>query len=180
MEILQNIFYFLIGSGLFTWLIRSIFKLYFDKDIEKYKSKLAKELDVHKALHSERMHVIKCVYKDIEQTYKSLERLINPAHLVGEPTEIILHQEFADNYRNFSSFFSENRIFFNEELASEIDNLRKELYSIWTKWELAKTKRDLGESNVKEWGQAWDDLQKKVPELKQKLEKMFRGLLGVN
>ena len=44
---------------------------------------------------------------------------------------------------------------------------------------MVNTLREDGAKSTKEWGRAWDKLQKNVPEIKKKLQKRFRDLMGV-
>lgn len=40
MDLLNNIGIFAISSGFFIWLVKKLFEIFIDKDIEKYKNKL--------------------------------------------------------------------------------------------------------------------------------------------
>lgn len=180
MELLKDIVNFLIISGVLAWLIRSIVKLYLDKDIEQFKASLLKELDVHKALHTERMIVIKEIYKKIYTTYDALALLIKPLQLAGEPPENEREKIFGENYNSFREYFGQNRIFFEEQLATQIDALSEKFYSIALDWKYSKGASSGTDRDVKKWGEAWKELKTEVPIIKNELEIKFRKIIGVN
>jgi len=183
MEIAKSIINFFIASGVLAWLIRSIVKLYLDKDIEKYKSELERNVNVHKSLHTERMIVIKEIYKKIDNTFHTAERLIQPNQLISTGAAGIIQSEFEDNLNNLSNYFSGNKIFFNTEHAADIEAFINDLRDVLNSWPL---KSDLAEGIVTsagyitESGKNWTQLQESTRKLKEKLERMFRLLIGVN
>lgn len=178
-NIVERVFYFLIASGLLTWLIRNIFKLYFNKDIEKYKNELNKHFETYKTLHSERVNVIKNIYKKIERTHRILESLIKPLQSAAELSQEEKQKIFAQNFNDLSEYYGENRIFFQEEIAQEIDSIIKQYHEVWRHWGFVNALREDEKKSTKEWGRAWDKLKENVPDTKKKLERSFRELMGV-
>lgn len=180
MEMTKQIIQFFIASGILALLIKSIVKIFLDKDFEKFKAKLERELNMHKLLHTERVAVIKNIYKKIHNTFESLRSLIRPLQMADELSMDEKTKIFVDNYNGLNDYFGENKIFFDEKLSIDIDNYQKEIFDVWNKWKTHMELRKDGLSRVKEWGQAWDKLVKEVPVLKEKLEMLFRKLIGVN
>ena len=79
-NLLNNIGIFAVSSGFFIWLVKKIFEVFIDKDIEKYKDKLNQELQKFKnelkiveiekqvaytRLHNDRAELIKQLYQKV-------------------------------------------------------------------------------------------------------------------
>lgn len=130
-------------------------------------------------MHAERANVIKEVYKRIVKTQRAFESLIRPLQLVGEPTQEEKTKQLADQFNDLSNYYAENRLFFGEELAQEIDGLLKKFMDIWHQWNYAKDLREGRTPDVKEWGRAWDQVKGEVPLIKESIEKGFRDIIGI-
>ena len=83
-EVVRGIFYFLIASGLITWLIRQIFLNYFNKDIEKFKSEIKQEQIRFSRLHEKRAEVIEELYITLADFDTKINSLISPVQWAGE------------------------------------------------------------------------------------------------
>ncbi|MDY0015496.1 MAG: hypothetical protein RBS13_04730 [Bacteroidales bacterium] len=179
MELLNDVIKFFIASGIIAFLIRSIITIILKRDIEKYKLDLNKQLELYKTLTTERTIVIKEVYKKIDRTFRSLESLIRPLQLEGELVEPEKRKIFVKEYNSFVSYFKENKIFFTETSSFDIELFIKDVDEVWRSWNLYLDLKKNGESSVNEWGRSWDKLQKETSLLKEKLEQIFRQLIGV-
>lgn len=171
-------------TGFFVWFLREYSKQLFVKDLEKFKVELQKEAIQFKIryekLHTERAEVIKEVYKKIVKTYRAFHSYICPLQLAGEPTEEEKKKIAADEINSLVNFYEENRIFFNEQIAKEIDNLLVKFREAWNKFHLAKDLKKEGQSHIKEWGEAWDKVDKDISKVKSLIENKFRDIIGIN
>jgi len=185
LEMLQN--FGIIGLAIvaITWLAREIFNRMLSRDLEKFKADLEKQAVEfrirYERLHSERVGVIKEVYKKIVSTYRSFHSLMNPLQLVGEPTQEEKGREAAKNANELINYYEENRIFFEEKLAEDVDSLLSGFRDAWNKFNYSIEARKVGEHKeaLKEWNLAWNQIQKKVPDVKKQLENKFRNILGI-
>lgn len=166
-----------------TRIMKKFIEQYFSEGIEKYKAELEKENLVHKTkfetLHIERANVIKDVYKKIVDVQITFESLINPLQLAGEPSKEEKTKTAAAAFNAFGKLFDENRLFFTETTAAKIQELRKEFFEIWNKWQLVNELRDSGTKHIKEWGEAWERTRNKIPTIKNEIEEKFRDIIGV-
>jgi hypothetical protein len=173
-----------IFSTALVLIIRKLIEQFFSKDLEKFKSELEKELIKHRTkfeiLHAERANVIKEVYRKIVKTQRAFESLIKPMQLAGEPTEKEKTKILAYEFNGLASYYTENRLFFNEALAQEIDKLLQKFIEIWNQWGYMKDLQQIGQPNVKEWSKAWDRVKDEIPPIQKAIEDKFRDIIGIN
>lgn len=173
-----------IFSGALVLIVRKLIEQFFSKDLEKFKADLEKEIIKHKTkfetLHTERANVIKEVYKRIVKTQRAFESLIKPLQLAGEPSEEEKTKLLTEEFNALANYYTENRLFFNEELAQEVDKLLKKFLDIWHQWGYARNLRQMNEPNVKEWGKAWDQVKDEIPPIKRTIENKFRDIIGID
>lgn len=184
-NLLKNLGIFSILVAGVSWVIKKYFEKLFDKDLEKFKADLEKqsiEFRIrYEKLHSERIEVIKEVYKKIVKTYKSFSSLINPLQSVGEPTESEKGKDAAKNANDLSEYYEENRIFFEEKLAEEIDLLLSEFRKIWGEFQASRMSKEFKDHKtmLDQWSNAWKQIQEQIPSVKKQLENKFRNILGI-
>lgn len=184
-NMLQNLGIFTLLIAGMAWVSRELFKGMMSRDIEKFKSDLEKEAIKfrirYERLHDERVGVIKEVYKKIVQAHESLRSLINPWQGAGEPTEDEKSDKASKCNMELITYYQENRIFFEEQLAEEIDSLLTELREAWSKFQLSRaSKEDSDHKEARqEWSKAWTQIDEQVPIVKKKLESSFRANLGI-
>lgn len=183
MEILETLGITAIFSVALVFIIRKLIEQFFTRDLEKFKSELEKEVIRHKTqfetLHTERAVVIKETYKRIVKTQRAFESLINPLQLGGELTEEEKTKQLVEKSNDLFDYYAENRLFFGEELAQEIDTLLKKFMGIWRQWNYAKDFKEGRTPDVEEWGKAWDQVKGEIPPIKESIEKKFRGIIGI-
>ena len=185
LEILQNLGIFSIGVTGLVWLIRKIFVHFFDKDLEKFKSDLEKEAIEYKIryerLHSERVEVIKEVYKKISNTYNSFRSLMNPWQGVEEPTQEEKGRRATENANELIYYYEQNRIFFSEELAEDVDVLLSVFKSTWNKFNDSRISNSIRDekTSTKQWHEAWKQIEEETPKVKKQLENKFRNVLEI-
>jgi len=170
-------------AGVFV--LKRVLELIINRDLEKFKSELERESTSHKIryerLHGERMEVIKNTYQKLAKTQRAFKRLISPlSDINDEVHELEKKRDAAEAAWQLTDYFEDNRIFFNESLAADFDNLLKEFNDIWVDFELVKDYKDNDRSqSLKVWTETWKRLNKEVPLLKTELEAKFRGVIGV-
>lgn len=183
MDILETLGITAIFSAALVFVIRKLIEQFFTKDLEKFKAELEKEVIRHKTqfetLHTERAVVIKEVYKRTVKTQRAFESLINPLQLAGELTEEEKTKQLVETFNDLSNYFAENRLFFGEQLAQEIDGLIKKFMDIWRQWNYARDLKEGKTPDVREWGKAWDQVKGEIPPIRESIEKKFRDIIGI-
>ncbi|MCK5123352.1 MAG: hypothetical protein KAQ87_04380 [Candidatus Pacebacteria bacterium] len=191
LAIIVFVFYFLdkdlskvLGiAGFFVWFLQKYTEQLFAKDLVEFKFGLQKEAMQFKIryekLHSERAEIIKEVYKKIIGTYKSFHSLMCPLQLAGEPTEEEEIKLAVKEINELVDYYEENRIFFEEELAKEIDKLLRKFRESWNQFNYSKDLKDGNGRDAKEWNKAWKQISEDVPVVKQLIEKRFRSIIGI-
>lgn len=134
MNLLNNIGVFAVSSGLFIWLVKKLFEIFIDKDIEKYNNKLSQELEKFKnelkiveiekqvaytRLHNDRAELIKQLYQkivrlriDLNEFARTLDNKLDIREDDVEKNMNILFNEVD----SLSLFYLENKIYFNEKI----------------------------------------------------------------
>ncbi|MFH1585855.1 MAG: hypothetical protein ABIB79_03745 [archaeon] len=182
-EILRDLLYFLIGSGLIVWLVKSIVGQILNKDIEKYKWKLNKETLRFSKLYNERAIVIRDLYYklfDFEQAMNSFVSIITWA---GEKPKEEKRKIAAETGNEFRDFYRKNRIYFSEkivEILEKMDKIFMTSFINFTTLELDNpdSRAIKPSERVEEWNKVWRRITTEIPELRSELEKEFRGILG--
>lgn len=85
----------------------------------------------------------------------------------------------AEEFNGLSDYYSENRLFFAEELAQEIDGLLKKFMEIWRQWGYANDLRNSNEPNTEEWVKAWGKVKDEIPPIQKSIETKFRNIIGI-
>lgn len=166
-----------------VWLIRKITEQILARDLVQFKSDLEKEAIEFKIryeeIQGERVRVIKEVYRKIVRSYKTFDSMI----LEGPQPKIKSKlKKAAKNAANdLVNYYDENRIFFEEELAGDIDSLLSNFRSIWAKSETSRISGILRDSKaaIDHWKSAFNQIQEKTPDLKKQLENKFRKIIGI-
>ena len=187
-------------AGVFV--LRRVLELLINRDLERFKSELGKESASHKIryerLHSERMEVIKNTYQKLSRTNKSvqsvmgsfwldpsdnakLERMMNS---IEEDTNNKLGikkiMKVAENVFDLKDYFEDNRIFFDEDIAIEMDSLIEDLSELWDEHQLVEdVKYDNPKVSLQVWRENWECLEIKILKTKSRLEVKFRAIIGI-
>ncbi|WP_179957890.1 MULTISPECIES: hypothetical protein [Bacillus cereus group] len=173
-----------------------------NKQLEDHKTALTRQIDEHKSelqklenkhqiifnkLHENRAETIKVLYSKFVDLENKMINLTKLFQAVGEKSMKEKADEASISYWDFLSFYSVNRIYFNEDVCGLIDKIEKEIRGILVStgvYELHLIESGPG-SNVSPeqteiWLENWRRIEKDVPKLKRNLEGEFRKLLGVN
>lgn len=187
MEILELFKTLGITSAIVTgtvWLARELFGQVLSKDLEKFKSSLEKEAIQFKIryekLHTERAEVIKELYRRLATAYGDLRTLMCPGQFAGEPPLEEKGKTAAKATNNLIAYYEENKIFFEESLATEIDNLLEIFKNSWYKFHTSQELRELREpGSAKRWHDAWKEISEEGLKVKRLIEDKFRNILGI-
>ena len=182
-DLLQTLGIATIFSGALVLIVRKLIEQFFSKDLEKFKIELEKEAIKYKKqfdiLHTERAVVIKEVYKLIVRTQRAFASLMCPLQLAGEPSQEEKTKILIDKYNELATFFLENRLFFDETLALEIDRLLSKFLDIWNRWNYAKEYNSKKIPKIEEWGKIWDEVKDEIPKIEKSIEQKFREIIGI-
>jgi len=164
-----------------AWIIRSLTSRAFTKDLEKYKADLQIAASEHSVryehIYNKRAEIIAELYSLIVDTEMTFNRYISPWQ-IGESDPIAQRQAAGDAGNPMQDFYLHKRIFFEESLATEIDKLMDISRESWHKFHASH--RSNNNPNNKLWDEAWNNLQGPIKTSKQRLEKEFRSILGIN
>ncbi len=183
-QLVQNLLYFLIASGVIAFIIRSLFKQLLNKDIEKFKNRLFLEKIKFSKLHEERAKVIKELYEKLVDFENSMISLTKPIQWIEELKEKEKLKISSKKGNEFENYCKKNKIYFDGELCEILDEISKEMKKSWTDFYVYPGEREtLSKEEIsKKWEiriSAWRRIHLKVQPLKDKLEEEFRKMLGV-
>jgi len=174
-------------SGLLTFSLQESFKYFLDRDIELYKLTLDKERIRYEELHTRKAKILEEFYNLIIEVKFSLDRLSNP----GDDTNKKKYFEEAGKILyNFRKKFEKRKLYFNEELEKEIENLSAAFYefyllssyyenihSIWD--EKNQESRQLTAKEIEDGKEKNSKIIKeKVPSILKNINKEFKNILG--
>lgn len=197
LELLKDLGIFGIIVGVLGWVTKELGKyllnknikfhqLSLDQQLEKYKS----ELDIinEKAfkLHDKRLEKIHNLYELLTDFYINVDNLTHMKNVTGLSDEEINEQkinEVKKTYESgyqFSMFYEKNKLYFDLEtceLIQEILRILKECqYDLTIQYQWMNISIDM---QMDFFSKAKDKIQNKIPELKEKLERKFRSIMGV-
>lgn len=178
--------------GFFFWFLREYTKQLFAKDLEKFKAELQNESIkfkiTYEEMHTERAKAIKEVYKKIVRVYNASRACIIPedmSELEEERKENLRRKhKIADNlFNKLRDYYDENRIFFEEEMANNLDSLIKEFKKAASHYVTSKIteklERKITKESHEEWQKAFNLIEKEIPLIRKMIEDKFRKIIGI-
>jgi hypothetical protein len=168
--------------GAVAWLLRKFFERGFQRDLEMYKSELARANHEHQTkfslIHQKRADVIADLYGRLAKAKGLLGDLVGLFQPGGQslPDK---KKKVADAYNEASSFFFQHRLFIPESTAVKVeqvlDAMREAFYSFDT--------AQMGHDEYKPdqtglWVEAHKAVRDKLPPLLGELEEQFREAIG--
>lgn len=175
--------YWIIAIGAIGFLVRSITKLILDKNLETHKVLLQKTTIDHQILFSkllvDRGEVLKNLYSKISTMERAMKDLVGytTKEKADEAIKIIL---------DLKHYFEDNKIFFDEKLASEIKKLVTTAHNAYfdANWNSEYQIVDIPNENIQNETMekrldGFKKVNKVLPDLKKNIENEFRTLLGV-
>jgi tagatose-1,6-bisphosphate aldolase len=137
-------------------------------------------------LHDKRIERIEEIYSLLTDFHSEMQNLISWKVVTGMSKEDIEKQEFdriqkaGDTGNKFLNYYAKNKLYFNQETCSLIDEiidlLRTSHLDLSHKYVFGRMPAQLEFENVRNASQSIRD---KVPEVKEKLEANFRQIIGV-
>lgn len=183
-DLITNLIYFIIGTGIMGWLIRSVIKLWLDKDIEKYKWKLNKEYVRFSKLYSERAKIIRDLYYKLFDFEQAVSSFVSPVQWAGEKPMKEKLKIVDETGKEFRDYYKKNKIYLSEivwGILEKIDKIFIKSLIEFTTFEIhdqdSKVLKPL--EKMKKWTEIWDKIRLDIPTLRSQLEKEFRQILGV-
>ena len=169
-----------------AWFARAVFRQILSRDLEKFKSGLEMEAMTHKIryerLHGERVEVIKEVYQKIVQADSSLRFLVKIFHPIYEPPLEKKEESAVRHCNDLTGYYERNRIFFEESLAKDIDDILDSFHRAWTSYQAYKEAgggRD-PDGALEASREITEQMGKTAPKVRKQLETKFRNILGID
>lgn len=168
--------------GVIGWVVQSIVRQTLSRDIERFRSDLEKEAILHKvryeSLHLKQAEIMEKLYLHISRTETAFTRFMAPYQPAGA-SEGELGETAAKEANEMQDYYYERRLYFDEGLATELDELMNEFKGTWSNFRLSRSLRASDSDDAREWNDAWEKISKLIPTKKSKIEERFRQLLGV-
>jgi len=192
----QEVVEFLGGATVFgavmAYLGKTAVDAYVSGRVESYKSELQRVAAEHsirfQRLHAERAEVIKDFYARFVHLDENLYSTLREFQQVGEPPLEDKAKLLANEFNEIRSYFLPRRIFLEESLCELIDTAlekTKGIYFDLTTYELDPRHTDyavnpeLRKERTSLWEQARGVYKNEFKEIKLRLEKEFRAILGL-
>src|SRR6056297_112185 len=132
-----------------------------------------------KKLHNKRLNVVREIYRKITKTEDVFRTFLSSIDPARETNIEEARGEIAVVANDLCEYFRKNRIYFEEDLAKQIDSLIKGLKKIWHDFSY-DVYSSLGEKKISRWNQIWkEQLDYEIPLLKLKSECRFRNIIGI-
>ena len=175
-------------AGLIGWFIKSLFGLYLQKDMEKFKATLLEDRIRFSKLHEKRAEIIAELYSKIVEIeiyleeYKSL-----PEKEIKKQNEELI--KIIESLKKLYAFQLKNKIYFNKYQCSLLIKVIDHLHRLEKEHLLDyidKNMPNIKESSKKEAKKirelvkkGLDKIEKEIIDVQANLEKEFRNILGV-
>jgi hypothetical protein len=181
--------------GVGAYVLRGVFGQVLSRDLEKFKADLSAQHDIeierlrtdpritaseHETqftrLHETRMRTIAELYARLVRAHQAFDSYLSMAKFHGEPDDAIKGEEARKHAREFIEYFSEERIYFEEELCRDIDEAIEQLRKAYV-WKTS-TPQQL-DGSITQWSKAALHFSEHFPPIRPKIERQFRELIGV-
>ena len=183
-ELLKNLIYFMIASGLITWLIQSLVKKWIDKDIELYKWKLSKESIRFSQLYGERAKILRDLYHKLFDFEEAMKSYTSPMQWAGDKPMKDKHAIAYEKGNDFRDFYRKNRIYLTPKVLEILDKMDKIFIHSWIDFTTDRvydntSRESMPGERMERWVKVWNKMCDDIPALRKELEKEFRETLGV-
>lgn len=138
-------------------------------------------------LHEKRMEVLENVYKYLNEAQQHLQSYVTPLKQVPvdsafEQFDDSLNENFRNAHNKFISYYSDNKIYLDEEIETLIDEYLTETTEVYNDYFENHFLRKLGDNfnqeSFKKAAFAYKKIPDKVIPIKRKIELKFKKLLG--
>ncbi|WP_445452934.1 hypothetical protein [Flavobacterium sp. 25HG05S-40] len=205
---MEKFIYFFTGITAFTtvaiWLGKLIITKTFDLGLEKYKSSLQKDIEIHKSelakqslehevkfskLHNDRAEKIIVLYKKVVELEKALIHSTNIAQGAEFKRDTQREKECINTIETLIAQLEFDKIFFTKETVSKVEDIIREAWQIVVQMTLVRSKanRETYFSRETEnyvnygelWNKTFERTQVEFKKLKETLADDFRELIGI-
>ncbi len=186
----EELFKFVGGSAVLLaavgWLIRSIILHSLNKDIEIHKETIRAEIARSSRLHEERAIVIRDIYAYLVDLIEKTHSFVHPAEMIGEPSKEEKQELVLKALLKFKDHFEKNKIYLSPDLCKRIQEFADSFVNPAAKFATFKrmSKTDATGQIAKEfhdsWFEAFDKMEKDVPQARAALEDEFREIMGIH
>jgi hypothetical protein len=185
------VIYVLGQLGIFSiiaFLIKGLIQKSLDKDLERFKSRLQTSVTEHQIryakLHDDRAEVIRSTFTKIVVMHRSMKSYMNAFQSGRDDKEVRQNLEkkgvkAADDINEFIDYYSENEIFFSEEICKNMNRLIEIVREAWWTYDLQIVNAPRGQSSIKHWDKIEKTLTEDIPTIKKQLIEQMRQILGV-
>lgn len=159
-------------------------------EISKFQTELnffkTKENFKFTKLHEKRLEVLEKTYKLLNNTLNALNFYVTPLKQIApgttfEENEDKLLENFADAQNDFVIYYSDNKIYFGEEIEELIDSYISETIDVFNdynqKYFMKKLGNKFDEESYRKASHAYKKIPEKIIPIKKEIENKFKALL---
>jgi hypothetical protein len=200
-EIIKLIFAPAAIVAAFVYIFQKLFEKNLSKDIAKYKNQLDTEFESAKSrlenelkiqlfqyqtnfslFHQKQASLTAELYKKLVIASKSITNLVKKYQPANQNNLNEKKKETSELWIDLSSFFDENRIYFDESICEKIDSIIEVTANAFNEFDFAHTFAMQSSDSYKPdetglWPKAANELKEKLPPLKKDLENFLRIIL---
>lgn len=178
LDIIEKLGLFTVGTVSITGIVIYFSKKIFENQVDILKSK---HLYRYSKLYTDKLEIIRELYKRLVKAEKAIEILMRPIRWGGDKSTEDLEREAVEYINSLFDFYDENEIIFDEETIDLITQLQKNFYEVWNKHSAAKMMESARGTEV--WSDAIQAsidayntiIEKEIPQLKNALKKDFQN-----
>ena len=186
-ELFNSLGKFTIASGFLAWLVKKFFEHNLSRDVEEFKAELRTKAFEHETrfsqLHVRRAEIIEDLYKRLVHVERAFVTLTNPVRWSNEPPRDEQLNEVVESSKQLIPFFAEHRLYLDETLSKDIDEIIDKLREALIRFNLfvdiEADKQKWAWTEVKEWKAAFEIVTKQVPAIRVRVEQQMREILGI-
>jgi hypothetical protein len=177
MNIIENLGIFAAGSASIAGIM-----IYFSKKIFENQISLLKDEQLQRfnKIYTEKLFVLKEIYRRLVIAEKSLEYLMRPVKFGSNKSENEIETETINSINALFDYFDENEIILNDQTATFISQLREKFYAAWGAHSKASFMEQARGTEV--WSKSIDEkikaydiiVKKEIPSIKQMLKNDFQ------
>ncbi|MBN2095354.1 MAG: hypothetical protein JW727_04865 [Candidatus Aenigmarchaeota archaeon] len=180
--LLQNTLYFFVASGIIALLIKSLIKLYLDKDLEAYKEKLKQETIRYSKLHEKRADAIEELFEKLVdyKNYAEGVKWAKESNISGKELKEI-EENFRIAHRTFLDCLNKKgNLYFGGKTPELLEALHFEIMRTKTHTEAkCKDGKNMDFTSLKNILEDIKNAEKAVANSEKELINEFQTILGV-
>lgn len=141
--------------------------------IEAVKNQFYEHQTQYSLFHQKRFEVLGKIYELINDPYEHALNMLHPYQSDGsKEAEDVRRNKTVDSFNELSGYFHKHRIYLSEEMAQEVAALTQLMKTCIHNYFHA---RDTDGIDTELWNESYKAIKDKVPELRNRLEAMFRS-----